>query len=167
LPGVRWPVWGWLWGESFYRGWPTSYYRETLKRRCDWNNGWSFGGVPTGYRAVMATPSPLPLENCPRVAAVYRRLGLAPRRPTVVFDLAEANRVLPVLTELLQDSDAGVAANAATILGRMGRLARPAVPALLAAFHHHRDDRVRQAAGAALHSVDREVWDELGKEADP
>ena len=29
VPGVRWPVYGWLRGEAFYQGRPTSYWRFT------------------------------------------------------------------------------------------------------------------------------------------
>jgi HEAT repeats len=155
LPNVRWPLWAWLRGERFYRGWPTSYYRETLKRPFDSRNGWYFA-APDGYWGVMLPPSPLPLESRPQVAAVYRRLGLTPR-PKVVFYLSEVEQVLPMLTELLRDDDARVAANAARILGQMGSRARPAVPALLAAVHHHKDVRVRRAAAYALDS-DRIGW---------
>jgi hypothetical protein len=163
LPGVRWPLWGCLRGESFYRGWPTSYYRETLKRPYAYNrpNCWHFGG-PTGYWAVMANPSPLPLESRPLVAAVYRRLGLTARRPVVVFELAEVEQVLQVLTELLRDDDAEVAFHAASFLELMASRARPAVPALLAVFHHHANVRVRRAAARALWSMDREVCLKVG-----
>jgi hypothetical protein len=166
LPNVRWPLWGWLRGESFYRGWPTSYYRETLKRPYGRPNGWHFA-APTGYWAVMAEPSPLPLESRPPVAAVYRRLGLTPRRPVVVFELAEVEQVLPVLTGLLRDDDADVAAHAADILGQMDSLARPAVPALLAVFHHHGNVRVGRAAGWALWRIDTELWFKVAKGLDP
>jgi HEAT repeats len=164
-PGVRWCVWR-LRGESFYRGRPTSYYRETLKRPYGRPNGWYFY-APHGFWGVMAPPPPWPLESRPQVAAVYRRLGHAPGPPEVVFDLAEADRVLPVLTELFQDRDAVVAVHAATILREMGPLARPAVPALVAAFEHPRDGRVRQAAADALLSVDRGTWAKVVKEVEP
>jgi hypothetical protein len=160
LPNVRWPLWGWLRGERLYRGWPTSYYREMLKRPYDSRNGWYFA-APDGYWGVMVPPSPLPLESRPQVAAVYQRLGLTPR-PRVVFYLSEVEQVLPVLTELLRDDDAGVATGAAMILGQMDSWARPAVPALLAAFHHHKDRRVRQAAAYALDRID---WDVRAKAA--
>jgi hypothetical protein len=164
LPYLPWALSGWLRGESFYRGWPTSYYRETLKRPYSHNglNGWCFG-APDGFWGVEVPPSPLPLESRPQVAAVYQRLGLTPR-PRVVFYLSEVEQVIPVLTELLRDDDARVAANAAMILGQMGRRARPAVPALLAAVHHHRDVRVRRAAAYALDS-DRIGWWDLRAEA--
>jgi hypothetical protein len=49
----------------------------------------------------------------------------------------------------------------------MGLLARPAIPALVAAFDHPRDGRVRQAAADALRSVDRGTWAKVVKEVDP
>jgi hypothetical protein len=165
LPNVRWPLWGWLRGERFYRGWPTSYYRQTLKRPFHCPDGYWIA-APHGYWAVMESPPPLPLENRPQVAAVYRRLGVPPQRYVVVFELAEIEQVLPVLTELLQDDDAKVAAGAAGILGQMDGWARPAVPALLQAFYHHRDARVRQAAAYALQRVDRETWAKAVKGVD-
>ncbi len=27
LPSIRWPLWGWMRGEAFYEGRPTSYWR--------------------------------------------------------------------------------------------------------------------------------------------
>jgi hypothetical protein len=168
LPNVRWPLWGWLRGESFYREWPTSYYRETLKRPFadTGSNCWHFG-APTGYWAVIAEPSPLPLEGRPEVAAMYRRLGLTPRRRTVLMELADVDQVLPVLTELLRDDDPQVAANAARVLERMESWARPAVPALLDVFHRHEDVRVRRMAASAVWKIDRDLWFKVAEGRDP
>ena len=32
IPQVRWPVYGWLRGEAFYQGMPTSYWRGRIQR---------------------------------------------------------------------------------------------------------------------------------------
>src|SRR5271154_6264238 len=31
-PSVRWPIYGWLRGEAFYQGMPTSYWRSEITR---------------------------------------------------------------------------------------------------------------------------------------
>jgi HEAT repeat protein len=49
----------------------------------------------------------------------------------------------------------------------MDSLAQLAVPALLAAFHHHGDVRVRRAAAYALGRIDRKLWFKAAKEIDP
>src|SRR5262245_54144580 len=102
VPDVRWPLWGWLRGESFYRGWPTSYYRHLVKR------GVTLEPQDTGELAPTTPALALPLEGRPEVAPAYRRLGLTPRPSTVLIDRADADGAAPVLAELLHDGDTNV-----------------------------------------------------------
>ena len=36
VPSIRWPVYGWLRGEAFYQGLPTSYWRAEIARVDEW-----------------------------------------------------------------------------------------------------------------------------------
>jgi HEAT repeat protein len=65
----------------------------------------------------------------------------------------EAAKVVPALTDALQDSDGDVRWSAAIGLGYFGDQARDAVPALQAA-RTDPDARVREAAGVALWRID-------------
>jgi HEAT repeat protein len=65
----------------------------------------------------------------------------------------EAARVVPALTEALQDKDDDIRSSAAIGLGYFGDQAKDAVPALQAA-QSDPDVRVREAAGAALSRID-------------
>jgi len=66
---------------------------------------------------------------------------------------AEAQAVVPALSEALKDRDAFVRREAAHSLGRIGPEAKQAVPALLAATQD-RQPKVRQAAAQALKQID-------------
>jgi HEAT repeat protein len=77
---VYWPLWGWFQGETFYRGKPTSFYREHMK---DWPASyWKPGGI--GWFRER-----LHLERAPRPD------------PFVNADPG----AMPVLLELLHDED--------------------------------------------------------------
>lgn len=64
----------------------------------------------------------------------------------------EADKVVPVLVERLQDEDAFVRRDAANALGQIGSAARSAESALVAATHD-RNAHVRQAATDAVQKV--------------
>jgi hypothetical protein len=148
VPEVRWPLWGWLRGESFYRGWPTSYYRGLVKR------GVILEPQDTGGLALTTPALPLPLEGRPEVAPAYRRLGLTPRRSTVLIDRADADRAAPVLAELLHDGDTDVVANTAMLIGYLDPPARRLAPDLAAVLESRDDETVRLAVAWALGRVD-------------
>jgi HEAT repeat protein len=65
---------------------------------------------------------------------------------------ADADKVVPVLIELLRDDDAFVRRDAAHALGQIGSAARSAEPALLTATRD-RNVHVRQAAAEAVQKV--------------
>ena len=65
----------------------------------------------------------------------------------------DAARVVPALTQALNDKDDGVRCSAAIGLGYFGDQAKEAVPTLQAA-QHDPDVRVREAAGVALSRID-------------
>jgi HEAT repeat protein len=65
----------------------------------------------------------------------------------------DADRVVPVLVELLKDPDAFVRRDAAQALGRLGPRAEPAVAALRAASQD-RNAHVRRAVADAIQKVD-------------
>ena len=66
---------------------------------------------------------------------------------------AEAQRIVPALSEALRDESAYVRHDAATALGKFGPDARDAVPALILALKD-KDQSVRKAAGSALKKID-------------
>jgi HEAT repeat protein len=148
VPNVRWPLWGWLRGESFYRRWPTSYYRALVKR------GVTLEPQDTGGLALTTPALPLPLEGRPEVAPVYRRLGLTPRPSAVLFDRADAGEATPVLAELLHDGDPNVVANTALLIGYLGPPARRSAPDLAAVLERSEDGTLRMAVAWALGRVD-------------
>jgi HEAT repeat protein len=148
LPNVRWPLWGWLRGESFYRGWPTSYYRDLVKR------GVTLEPSDTGELVATAPAPSLPLEGRPEVTPVYRGLGLAPRRSRVLFDPADADRAAPVLAELLRDGDPDVVANTSVVIAYLGPPARRSAPALAAVLEGSDDEALRLPLAWALGRVD-------------
>jgi len=67
--------------------------------------------------------------------------------------LAEAERIVPALTEALRDDNGYVRHDAAVVLGKFGADARGAVPALTAALKD-KERNVRTAAAAALKKID-------------
>jgi hypothetical protein len=124
IPDVRWPLRGWVRGESFFRGRPTSYWSREVK---DWMASQDWGCIP-----------PPRLHTLPEVLGydrtdwLERRLGIPPRVGADAPCLWEGDRkAVPVLVELLKDKDTSVAAKAASGLGRIGPEARGTVPALI------------------------------------
>jgi HEAT repeat protein len=65
----------------------------------------------------------------------------------------DAERIVPALTEALQDRHGDIRWSAAIGLGSFGEQAKEAIPALQAA-RRDRDARVREAAGTALSRID-------------
>jgi HEAT repeat protein len=85
-------------------------------------------------------------DGTERIRAI-RSLGDRPR---------DADRVVPVLVELLADDDAFVRRYAAQSLGQLGLKAEPAAAALRLATRD-RNEHVRRAATQALHKVEPSV----------
>jgi HEAT repeat protein len=74
---------------------------------------------------------------------------------------AEAERVVPALTEALRDESSYVRRDAAVALAKFGVEARPAVPALTAALKDQ-DANVRHSAAASLKKIDPEAATKAG-----
>jgi HEAT repeat protein len=68
----------------------------------------------------------------------------------------EADKVVPALTEALQDKDGDIRLSAAIGLGYFGDKAKDSVPALQTALHD-KDARVREAAGRAIARISPEL----------
>jgi HEAT repeat protein len=131
-------LWGRLRGEHFYHGRPACSWRAAIQ-------GWFWPSTRNLKSISLSTGSPMPL------AQVWQRLfGSGPEeaneRPAVLSGDPEA---LPVLVDLLRDSDWVVRQEAALGLGNLGPAAAPAVPALAAALKDG-DAGVRLSAAHAL-----------------
>jgi HEAT repeat protein len=74
---------------------------------------------------------------------------------------AEAEQVVPALTEALRDENPYVRHDAALVLGKFGAQARQAVPALTVALKD-KARSVRDAAGKALKKIDPRVASKAG-----
>jgi hypothetical protein len=158
-PGVRWRLWGWLHGEAFHRGRPTSYWAGRMrgKQRALVSEDMDPAGPTVRvFLAVSASPW-APWENALRL-----RLGLGEVPPGEVFlDEHDWASAVPVLTALLKDDDPQVRAMAGSFLQLMGPGARKAVPALVSALKDD-DANVRAAAAQALERLDPQAAAEAG-----
>ena len=119
LPMVRWPVIGWVRGEAFYEGRPTSYWRRECQR---WH--------PIKYGSLMATawirlPSWFEQQHDQLVGIPFN-----PKSGTMPLCRGDPLSV-PVLMELLKDDALHVRWIAIAGLANVGQPARPAVPMLL------------------------------------
>jgi hypothetical protein len=150
-PGVRWPLWGWLRGEPFYRGKPTSYWAERL--RAETCNVQTQTDPPwNGLRLVTC---PALSRRPPLIDAFYRYVRVnrsAP--PEVLFEFSEADRLVPVLIQLLKDPDRSVVAKAALCLWHIGPAAWESTPALSAALAASTDTRFRMFLADCRERVD-------------
>jgi HEAT repeat len=148
-PGVRWPLWGWLRGEAFYRGRPTSYWAGRLKNEpcefCQNADAQASGGLK-----VWVETRPAPQRPPPLVGALYRLFRVRPAPSEVLFEGGEDCRLVPVLIELLQDQNPSVVRLAALYLGGLGPAARPAAPALVVALAVWNDEDLRLVLAYAL-----------------
>jgi hypothetical protein len=136
---------GYVRGESFYRGRPTSYWSQKI---CSCPN-------PPRYERWFLRPAfrPTPaswLDQLKQTAGFGRPVYTFHVRPLRDEDAA----AVPVLVELLRDPDAGVRMYVAETLGPLGGKAKAAVPALREAL---RDDGVggfgMQVRGKAAESL--------------
>jgi hypothetical protein len=139
LPQVRWPVYGWLRGEAFYQGMPTSYWREECRH-------W----LPREIR-ISATPQ----VEWNRQSSEFEKwrdsfLHL-PKNET--FPLITGDpQCLPVLIELLQFEDKQLSRIVLYALERIGSGAVAVVPIL--AQRIREDDPLDLWVAHALWSID-------------
>jgi HEAT repeat len=154
---VRWQAWGRLRGEAMYRGRPTSYWAGRLKTE-----------QVTLYYYQEPRPGRGDLAKVVRNPFVPRQPGLPDRLcrllgrnytppEELLFDGGEADRLVPVLTELLRSDDAAVVKTAARCLGGLGPEARQSAPVLATVWvrwDDSEDESLRFTLAYALLSVE-------------
>lgn len=120
FPGSRWPILGWVKGESFYRGRPTSYWRAELQQ---WSERFYFNA--DGHGGFLETRGwyrqPLPegfwLNKFPWV----NRAVASDKLPLMQGEVEAAQ----VLADLLADADWQNKRIATLGLGKIGPAAKP------------------------------------------
>jgi hypothetical protein len=129
LPAVHWRVIGWIKGEAFYEGRPTSYWAHEMQQ---WGPPCyavsTMGGAITYRSDPFWFPQPSwwdqlreQLGGPPPVAISSQPLLVDARDPTAI----------PVLIELLEHPDNDIRLIAVYALGQIGPDAQVAVPLLL------------------------------------
>lgn len=116
-PQARWGLWGTLRRDTFYRGWPTGYWRETV-RHCPI--------TPYFRRTTLSS-----LRNTQRVTTtgwskLFFSLDESPLPHELPLRDGDAGAI-PVLMALLEDPDPRVRMYAAESLGSFGARARMAI----------------------------------------
>jgi hypothetical protein len=159
-PQGQWAVWGWLRGEAFYHGRPTSYWRPKVL------DSSPLGYYPPAINLVarhLVARRPSPPGWVDRLRAWLRGGGGDAEEPFPVADPA----AVPVLVELLRDEDAAVGAEAADALARIGPGAKTAVPALLDALRRGGTEGGprAEAAANALRKIAPEAAGDAGGQA--
>ena len=133
-------VWGWLRGEAFYQGRPTSYWVEQIR---PWDRYFWHGGLP-GTRWSITE-----FEYSPRRSSLAETLERWVNVPDpqwpAVLDGDEA--AAAVLRELLNDSDADVRAWAKIGLSRIDSQEQGRVVILV---HRTNDDPKRDLPGEKI-----------------
>jgi hypothetical protein len=93
LPAVHWRVIGWVRGEAFYQGRPTSYWKREILRYDE-----AIRGLFDGNR--FNTPPPLWIDT------LKSRLEIDPfKRPEILEGTSDA---VPVMVELVKDDEQGL-----------------------------------------------------------
>jgi hypothetical protein len=152
-PAVRWRVIGWVKGEAFCQGRPTTYWsRET--------DNLSLRGI-TAHGPFL----------CPHVSYMWERspsrmeqyLAVLTGNSCWEFELLKPERAaLPVLIELLHDPTPKVRQIAAQGLQDLGSEAKPAFGDLLLLCNDRHHPSVRQMARQALRPIDPDAAAKAG-----
>jgi HEAT repeat protein len=143
VPALRVKVFGMLRGESFYAGWSTSAWKESLTQEQAEIGGRevsssAYQDLKRGGKAALPVLLELALDSNPPVQAQARRL------------LAQlGDDAIPALSKLLKDPSTNTRRTAAATAADMGGRAKPLVP-LLARLLDDADEEVQRAALAAL-----------------
>ena len=119
LPPVYWRVTGWVKGEAFYDGRPTSWWSAELRGCQLWIPG---GDLPASR---MRNPSNWE-EWWARISGNYDAYSVSG-----LPDFDHNPAAVPLLEELLHDPDFGTGYIAASALGQIGPAAKPAFASLL------------------------------------
>src|SRR5262249_40423050 len=112
LPSARWRIVGWVRGERFYEGRPTSFWREDGKDVAEFERSIARSLLS---RPPRAPPSPWWQEWRDRLHQCL------PSDQTWVLLLKADETALPVLLELADDPDADVRKGCACSLRDMGK----------------------------------------------
>jgi len=141
FPDSRWRIVGWVKGESFYKNRPTCYWRERVKHlqmsvshpEPSWfRDAWHQLQKRLGNDDATNGRDPFYTE--------FDQKHYVYRKPDMVG--------VPVLIELVLDSDATVASYARSALGQLGQDALAAAPALAQQMDHPDPERRCGAAWA-------------------
>jgi HEAT repeat protein len=144
VPQVRWPVYGWLRGEAFYQGMPTSYWRQRIQqyeRPKDAKKQASIDDWIQKLESVFGLlADDLPLDilgHDPGTVAV--RLELLQDsdecvRKAAILDISligpSARPAIPLLINLCEDPSVAVQLRAIVAVGQFGPEAKEALPSL-------------------------------------
>lgn len=162
FPPVYWRAIGYIRGEAFYKGRPTSYWHIELK---EWDEGppppsWQHDFLARfGITSTQARPSILVQDDWTgELLYSVRRYGNFPYTdlppPEVLARLlADQEEALPVLVELLKDEDEDVKLWAIVTVSRLGSDAESAITPLKRLLKD-KSPKVRRAAGLALKRID-------------
>jgi hypothetical protein len=127
FPVSRWRIIGWVKGEAFYEGWPTSYWAHELQQ---WGHP-SYAIISSA--TVISRSGPFWCRQPSAWERLWKQVQPAPMtrssQPPLVEDRDPAS--IPVLLELLQHPDSGIQLIVVHALGQIGPDAHQAVPALL------------------------------------
>jgi hypothetical protein len=148
LPGVRWPVVGWVRGEPFYDGRPASYWAAEVE-----DSEW------LGFAPSKSGRYNIPVRRARAVKSVLEQWYINVRWPgdSVIGESLmphEDAAELPVLLVLLSHPSPRVRGFAALMAGELGAAGQPTVPRLRALASDQteafKDLTVAEAAEVAL-----------------
>jgi hypothetical protein len=150
-PAAYWPILGWLRGEAFYKGRPTTHWSQEIER---WYQGTDHKALRM-YRGDLPQPPP-PVTTFEHIKAFS---GYWPQ-PQRRHPLPQNDALLvPVLRQLLKDQNLMVRVQAMATLWELGPDARPAWPELIEALN----DKEGNASYWAVQVLERIDPVEAGK----
>jgi hypothetical protein len=155
---VHWRLIGFVKGEAFYQGRPTSYW-STEAFSLQWLDAEAGGGGETcwvDYHWMR------PVSSVEQVLATLNLTTIKHKSDDFVL-LNGDSTAIPVLIALLRDPEPQVRQIAAQGLGKVGAGASAAIPAISIACHDE-NDMVQQQARQALRAIDPEAARKVGRE---
>src|SRR5438445_759028 len=145
-------VWGYLKGESFYRGRPTSYWRSALLDEAPAAHVAARSALKDGRAEAIPVLIQLLASRGDRTYAEVRWTAAALLGALGQIGSGDA-RVVEALTAALKDSNERVRRDAVRSLGQLGAAAKSAAPTI-SKLRNDPAERVRTAAAAALRQID-------------